>query len=149
MNKKLLPFGLFLAFALIFNVTFAFAHSGHTHEEKIRISLPSVVAKVNGEDVSNDNILIELRKTLKGYKNRGLPLTIEEEKITAKKLIDNEIKRVLLLQKGNEIGSKITDKTVPVEELMKDPDEKKAVAKKTPAKRKKAAPKKKAAKKGE
>jgi trigger factor len=43
----------------------------------------------------------------------------------------------------------ITDKTVPVEELMKDPDEKKAVAKKTPAKRKKAAPKKKAAKKGE
>ena len=112
MNIKLLPFGLFLAFASICTGTFAFAHSGHAHEEKIRISLPSVVAKVNGEDVSNDNILIELKKTLKGYKNRGLPLTIEEEKITAKKLIDNEIKRVLLLQKGNEIGSKITDKTV-------------------------------------
>ena len=64
----LLPFGLFLAFASICTGTFAFAHSGHAHEEKIRISLPSVVAKVNGEDVSNDNILTELKKTIKGYK---------------------------------------------------------------------------------
>jgi parvulin-like peptidyl-prolyl isomerase len=112
MNKKLLHFGQLFVFASFFAGTFAFAHSGHTHEEKIRISLPSIVAKVNGEDISNHSILIQLKKTLKGYKKRGLPLTIEEEKITAKKLIDNEIKRTLLLQKGNAIGSKITDKTV-------------------------------------
>ena len=89
--------------------TFAFAHSGHTHEEKLRISLPDVVAKVNGEDIHNDDILRELKKTLKNFKDRGMPLTAEQEKIAAKKLIDNEIGRVLLLQKGNEIGAHVTD----------------------------------------
>ncbi|MDP6787128.1 MAG: trigger factor [Rhodospirillales bacterium] len=43
----------------------------------------------------------------------------------------------------------ITEKTVSVEELMKDPDEEKAVAEKPAGRKKKAAPKKKAAKKAE
>jgi len=90
----------------------AFAHSGHTHEEKLRISLPDVVARVNGQDIHNDDILRELKKTLKNYKDRGIPLTAEEEKITAKKLIESEIGRVLLLQKGNEINALVSDEAL-------------------------------------
>ena len=108
-SKKILCASIISAFALILVETFAFAHSGHTHEEKLRISLPDVVAKVNGEDIHNDDILRELKKTLKNFKDRGMPLTTEQEKIAAKKLIDNEIGRVLLLQKGNEIGAHVTD----------------------------------------
>jgi parvulin-like peptidyl-prolyl isomerase len=89
-----------------------FAHSGHTHEEKLRISLPDVVAKVNGQDIHNDDIIRELKKTLKNYKDRGIPLTAEEEKITAKKLIENEIERALLLQKGNEINALVSDEAL-------------------------------------
>mgnify|MGYP000965320629 CR=1 FL=1 len=33
-----------------------------------------------------------MRKTLKKFKDRGIPLSIEEEKITAKKLIDDKEK---------------------------------------------------------
>jgi len=90
----------------------AFAHSGHTHEEKLRISLPDVVARVNGQDIHNDDLLRELKKTLKNYKDRGIPLTAEEEKITAKKLIESEIGRVLLLQKGNEINALVSDEAL-------------------------------------
>ena len=89
-----------------------FAHSGHTHEEKLRISLPGVVAKVNGQDIHNNDILRQLKKTLKNYKDRGIPLTAEEEKITAKKLIENEIGRALLLQKGNEINAHVSDEAL-------------------------------------
>jgi len=89
-----------------------FAHSGHTHEEKLRISLPDVVAKVNGQNIYDDDILRELKKTLKNYKDRGIPLTAEEEKITAKRLIENEIERALLLQKGNEINALVSDETL-------------------------------------
>ena len=89
-----------------------FAHSGHTHEEKLRISLPGVVAKVNGQDIHDNDILLQLKKTLKNYKDRGIPLTAEEEKITAKKLIENEIGRALLLQKGNEINAHVSDEAL-------------------------------------
>ena len=89
-----------------------FAHSGHTHEEKLRISLPGVVAKVNGQDIHNNDILRQLKKTLKNYKDRGIPLTAEEEKITAKKLIENKIGRTLLLQKGNEINAHVSDEAL-------------------------------------
>ena len=101
---------IFSFFTITLTGTFAFAHSGHTHEEKLRISLPNVVAKVNDQDIHNNDILRELKKTLKNYKDRGIPLTAEEEKITAKKLIDNEIGRALLLQKGNEIKALVTEK---------------------------------------
>ena len=111
-SNKILSTSLFCFFASFLAGTFAFAHSGHTHEEKLRISLPDVVAKVNGQDIHNDEILRELKKTLKNYKDRGIPLTAEEEKITAKKLIENEIERALLLQKGNEINALVSDEAL-------------------------------------
>jgi len=110
--NKILRISLFCFVAFNLTATFAFAHSGHTHEEKLRISLPDVVAKVNDQDIHNDDILRELKKTLKNYKDRGMPLSVEEEKITAQKLIDNEIGRALLLQKGNEIKAKVSEETL-------------------------------------
>jgi len=111
-SNKILYASLFCFFASFLAGTLAFAHSGHTHEEKLRISLPDVVAKVNGQDIHDDDILRELKKTLKNYKDRGIPLTAEEEKITAKKLIENEIERALLLQKGNEINALVSDEAL-------------------------------------
>jgi len=111
-SNKVTYTSLFCFFISILTGTFAFAHSGHTHEEKLRISLPGVVAKVNGQDIHNEDILRELKKTLKSYKDRSIPLTAEEEKITAKKLIENEIGRALLLQKGNEINAHVSDETL-------------------------------------
>ena len=111
-SNKILYASLFCFFASFLAETLVFAHSGHTHEEKLRISLPDVVAKVNGQDIHNDDILRELKKTLKNYKDRGIPLTAEEEKITAKKLIENEIGRTLLLQKGNEINAHVSDEAL-------------------------------------
>ena len=111
-RSKLLYASLFCFFASFLAGTLAFAHSGHTHEEKLRISLPDVVAKVNGQDIHDDDIIRELKKTLQNYKDRGIPLTAEEEKITAKKLIENEIERALLLQKGNEINALVSDEAL-------------------------------------
>ena len=111
-SNKIIYASLFCFFGLVLIGRFAFAHSGHTHEEKLRISLPDVVAKVNGQDIHDDDILRELKKTLKNYKDRGIPLTAEEEKITAKKLIENEIERALLLQKGNEINALVSDEAL-------------------------------------
>ena len=112
LTKNIIYSVLFCFFNSFLSGVLAFAHSGHSHEEKLRISLPSIVAKVNGQDIHNNDILRELKKTLKNYKDRGIPLNAEEEKVTAKKLIDNEIGRALLLQKGKEIGANITDDIV-------------------------------------
>jgi parvulin-like peptidyl-prolyl isomerase len=111
-GNKILYASFLCFFASFLTETLVFAHSGHTHEEKLRISLPGVVAKVNGQDIHNNDILRQLKKTLKNYKDRGIPLTAEEEKITAKKLIENEIGRALLLQKGNEINAHVSDEAL-------------------------------------
>jgi len=111
-DNKILYASFLCFFASFLTQTLVFAHSGHTHEEKLRISLPGVVAKVNGQDIHNNDILRQLKKTLKNYKDRGIPLTAEEEKITAKKLIENEIGRALLLQKGNEINAHVSDEAL-------------------------------------
>jgi parvulin-like peptidyl-prolyl isomerase len=108
-NNKIISVSLFYFFISASVVTFAVAHSGHTHEEKLRISLPDVVAKVNDQDILSNDILKNLRKALKNYKDRGIPLSIEEEKISAKKLIQDQIGQALLLQKGKELGVNITD----------------------------------------
>jgi len=83
-SNKIIYASFFCFFTSILTGTFAFAHSGHTHEEKLRISLPDVVAKVNNQDIHNDDILRELKKTLKSYKDRGIPLSVEEEKLQQK-----------------------------------------------------------------
>ncbi|MBT4375729.1 MAG: hypothetical protein HOD16_08595 [Nitrospina sp.] len=111
-DNKILYASFLCFFASFLTQTLVFAHSGHTHEEKLRISLPGVVAKVNGQDIYNNDILRQLKKTLKNYKDRGIPLTAEEEKITAKKLIENKIGRTLLLQKGNEINAHVSDEAL-------------------------------------
>ncbi|MBC8285846.1 MAG: peptidylprolyl isomerase [Nitrospinae bacterium] len=83
------------------------AHSGHKHDE-LKIKLPKVVAQVNGENISGDVISRELKKAAQQYKKRGMPLNAEQEKSAAKKLIDDEIGRTLLVLKAKESGITIT-----------------------------------------
>jgi hypothetical protein len=45
-----------------------FAHSGHKHDAKPPISLPEVVARVNGQDIKRDVIYRELNKAIRGQK---------------------------------------------------------------------------------
>ena len=56
LNKKVVWVGLISSYALVSSGVLALAHSGHKHEEKLRVSLPGVVAKVNGEDIRSDDI---------------------------------------------------------------------------------------------
>lgn len=83
------------------------AHSGHKHDE-LKIKLPKVVAQVNGENISGDVISRELKKAAQQYKKRGMPLNADQEKAAAKKLIDDEIGRTLLVLKAKESGISIT-----------------------------------------
>ncbi|MCH8156285.1 MAG: peptidylprolyl isomerase [Nitrospinae bacterium] len=109
-GKKIFWLSLVLANALIAaGATTALAHSAHKDEAKLQVALPDVVAKVNGENIRKDGIVRELKLAIGNYKARGMPLTADQEKIAAKKLIDDEIGRTLLFQKGREIGVKVTD----------------------------------------
>lgn len=83
------------------------AHSGHKHDE-LKIKLPKVVAQVNGENISGDVISRELKKAAQQYKKRGMPLNADQEKAAAKKLIDDEIGRTLLVLRAKETGINIT-----------------------------------------
>jgi len=83
------------------------AHSGHKHDA-LKIKLPEVVAQVNGVDVSGDSISRELKKAAEQYKKRGMPLNADQEKSAAKKLIDDEIGRTLLVLKAKDSGISIT-----------------------------------------
>lgn len=88
------------------------AHSGHKHDAKPPISLPEVVARVNDEDIKREVIYQELNKAIKNYQAKGMTLSPDQLKTAAKKLIDDEIGRKLLLQKGKEIGVSATPKMV-------------------------------------
>ena len=83
------------------------AHSGHKHDE-LKIKLPKVVAQVNGKNISGNIISRELKKAAQQYKKRGMPLNADQEKSAAKKLIDDEIGRTLLVLKAKESGISIT-----------------------------------------
>ena len=72
-NKIISIASLFYFFISASVVTFAIAHSGHTHEEKLRISIPDVVAKVNDQDILSNDILKNLRKTLKKLQRPRYP----------------------------------------------------------------------------
>ena len=99
---------LFGAGLLIFaNPIKVWAHSGHKHDE-LKIKLPKVVAKVNDENINGDVIFRELKKAAQQYKKRGMPLNADQEKSAAKKLIDDEIGRTLLVLKAKESGISIT-----------------------------------------
>lgn len=99
----------FILFGLLIsaNPTKIWAHSGHKHDE-LKIKLPKVVAQVNGQDISGDVISRELKKAAKQYKKRGMPLNADQEKSAAKKLINDEIGRTLLVLKAKESGINIT-----------------------------------------
>jgi parvulin-like peptidyl-prolyl isomerase len=90
----------------------AFAHSGHKHEAGPTISLPEVVATVNKTEIKQEIIIQELKKAISAYKERGLPLSPDQEKTAAKKLIQDEIDRILIKQKGEELGITVSDDEV-------------------------------------
>jgi len=89
-----------------------FAHSGHKHDAKPPISLPEVTARVNDKDIKRDVILRELNKTIRRYKAKGMTLNPDQLKTTAKKLIDDEIGRTLLLQRAEKTGVSVTPEMV-------------------------------------
>jgi peptidyl-prolyl cis-trans isomerase C len=107
-----LYFFLFGVGLIIFaNPTKVWPHSGHKHDE-LKIKLPKVVAKVNGENIGRDVIFRELKKAAKRYKKRGMPLNADQEKSSAKKIIDDEIGRTLLVLKAKESGINITKEII-------------------------------------
>ena len=87
--------------------TTVWAHSDLKHDE-LKIKLPKVVAQVNGVDISGDAISRELKKAAGQYKKRGMPLNASQEKSAAKKLIDDEVGRTLLVVKAKDSGINIT-----------------------------------------
>ncbi|MCA9483797.1 MAG: peptidylprolyl isomerase [Nitrospina sp.] len=106
MNPLPFPRVLFL-FTLILTLASSgtlWAHAGHDHGDNPTISLPDVVAKVNGANISKDTILKSLKASIRKYKDKGMPMNGDQEKIAAKKLIDNEINRRLLLARAEEQG---------------------------------------------
>jgi hypothetical protein len=85
----------------------AAAHSGHKHDDDPTISLPDVLARVNGTDIDSNYILRQLRQIIGGHKARGHIVTADQEKAEVKKLLEEEINRALLAQKGRELGIQI------------------------------------------
>lgn len=105
---------LFAALALVVTQTSnARAHSGHKHEDaEPQISLPDVLAKVEGIDIKKDAIWQEFKNTVSLYGSKGIPLTIDQEKTAAKKLVDKEIDRTLLLKRAKELSIQIAPEMV-------------------------------------
>ncbi len=103
LSSCLILLGLFVSA----NPAKVWAHSGHKHDA-LKIKLPKVVAQVNGVDISGDTISRELKKAVQQYKKRGMPLNASQEKSAAKKLIDDEIGRTLLVLKAQDSGINIT-----------------------------------------
>ena len=89
-----------------------FAHSGHKHDDKPPINLPEVTARVNDTDIKREVILRELNKSIRNYKAKGMTLNASQLKTAAKKLIDDEIGRTLLIQRGKKIGVSVTQEMV-------------------------------------
>ncbi|MDH5763619.1 MAG: peptidylprolyl isomerase [Nitrospinota bacterium] len=94
------------------------AHGGHDHSVEPTISLPEVLAKVNETDIHKSEIWSDLTNTVKRYKDRGIPLTREQEKVAAKKLLQDQINRHLLLAKADKMGIQVSPGKVD-EELNK------------------------------
>ncbi len=87
----------------------AWAHSGHDHSVQPSISLPDTLAKVNGAEIKKSAIWPALTRTVQRYKDRGIPLSREQEKIASKKLLQDQINRHLLLEKAGKLGVTISE----------------------------------------
>jgi parvulin-like peptidyl-prolyl isomerase len=109
--RKLAVLGL-VSFLIAGAGSEVFAHSGHKHDSKPPISLPEVTAKVNDTDIKRDVILRELNKVIRSYKTKGMTLKPDQMKTVAKKLIDDEIGRTLLIQRAEKIGVSVTPEMV-------------------------------------
>ena len=105
---KTLIFLFLSVFCITGTVSYVSAHGGHDHEVAPTISLPDVLAKVNKTDIKKSLIWPGLTKTVKRYKDRGIPLTHAQEKIAAKKLLQDQINRHLLLEKADTMGIQVS-----------------------------------------
>lgn len=106
---------IFLSLSLLYIIGTAshlWAHGGHDHAVEPSISLPDVLAQVNGTDIKKSLIWPSLTKTVKRYKQRGIPLTQAQEKVAAKKLLQDQINRHLLLKKADTMGIQISSSKV-------------------------------------
>ena len=112
---KLLSFLLLPLCWAFGTVSSAWAHGGHDHGVKPSISLPDVLAKVNETDIKKSSIWPGLTKTVKRYKNRGIPLTQGQERVAAKKLLQDQINRHLLLKKADTMGIQVSSGKVDEE----------------------------------
>ncbi len=107
-SKKFLIFivNIFCFFVLIAQ---AGAHAGHKHaDDDPNIKVPAVVARVNGKDISNHFVWQKLKQYIRQQKSSGHQVTPDQEKSEAKRLIDDEIGRELLLQHADSLGIKAT-----------------------------------------
>ena len=105
---KVLLFLLIPAFSTPVLAPCAWAHGGHDHGVEPSISLPDVLARVNKTDIKKSLIWPGLTQTVKRYKSRGIPLTQAQEKVAAKKLLQDQINRHLLLRKAENMGIQVS-----------------------------------------
>jgi len=92
------------------------AHGGgHDHAVEPSISLPDVLAKVNETEIKKSSIWPGLIKTVKRYRDRGIPLTQAQEKVAAKKLLQDQVNRHLLLKKAGTMGIQVSSSKVDEE----------------------------------
>jgi parvulin-like peptidyl-prolyl isomerase len=112
MKRSIILKALFLLLIAIFwapgTASTVWAHGGHDHEVAPSISLPDVLAKVNKTQIKKSLIWPGLTQTVKRYKNRGIPLTQAQEKVAAKKLLQDQINRHLLLKKASNMGIQVS-----------------------------------------
>ena len=114
-NLRPLIFLLLSLFYIIGTASHAWAHGGHDHAVKPSISVPDVLAKVNGTDIKKSLVWPGLTKAVKRYKERGIPLTQAQEKVAVKKLLQDQINRHLLLKKAGTMGIQVSSTKVDEE----------------------------------
>lgn len=89
------------------------AHAGHKHDAgDPSITLPAVVAQVNGVDIPISAVWNQLKQALKRHVSQGHKLTMAQEKAEAKKLIEDAISQELLSQKGKMLGIQVTPEMI-------------------------------------
>ena len=94
--------------SLVVSAQTVYSHGGAKHGSGLAISLPEVVAQVNGSDIGKKNIEKGLGNLVHISEDKGKKLSASEQKSAAKKLIDAAIDRELLLLKAKELGIKVS-----------------------------------------
>ena len=114
-NLRPLIFLSLTLFCIVGTASHVWAHAGHDHEVQPSISLPDVLAKVDGTEIKKSSIWPGLTQTVKRYKDRGIPLTQAQEKVATKKLLQDQINRYLLLKKADSMGIQVSSGKVDEE----------------------------------